>query len=120
MNESASSAQPGKADDGPQIGALPRPWGFWSTTALVLIAFTLSAAAVVVGVIWQYSGRLGLISGLQDAASLSLQVIISNVGLILVLAFAARLSGWPVARYLGLSAPRAHDLLHGISVVALS
>jgi membrane protease YdiL (CAAX protease family) len=120
MNESASSAHADKADGGEQIGALPRPWGFWSTIAWALAALAVAAVAAVGGVAWRNGARFDLILGLQDAASLSLQVIASNIVLILMLAFAARLSGWPVARYLGLVAPRAHDLLYGAGVIALS
>jgi membrane protease YdiL (CAAX protease family) len=119
MNESASSAHD-KADGGEQIGALPRPWGFWSTIAWALAAFALAAVGAVGGVAWRDWARFDLILGLQDPASLSLQIIVSNIVLILTLAFAARLSGWPVARYLGLIAPRAHDFLYGTSAIALS
>jgi uncharacterized protein len=120
MNESASSAHADKADGGEQIGALPRPWGFWSTIAWALAALAVAAVAAVGGVAWRNWARFDLILALQDAASLSLQIIVSNIALILMLAFAARLSGWPIARYLGLVTPRAHDVLHGTIVVALS
>jgi len=119
VNESASSTHADKADGGAQIGA-PRPWGFWSTTAWVLTAFAIASVFVVGVVAWRNWDRFDLISGLQDPASLSPQVIVSNLVLLLVLAFAARLSGWPVARYLGLIAPRPHDFLYGISAIALS
>ncbi|MFL5105359.1 MAG: CPBP family intramembrane glutamic endopeptidase [Xanthobacteraceae bacterium] len=104
---------------GAQIGEMPRPWGFWSTAGWALSAFVLAAVAVIGGILWRNSGRLDLTSALMDATSLSLQVVISNLVLILVLAFAARLSGWPVARYLALTIPRVRDFVYGISSVAL-
>ena len=121
MNENASSAHADKADGGEQIGALPRPWGFWKTTVWALMALAVASVSVVGVVAWRKNwDRFDLISGLQDPASLSLHVIVSNLLLILVLAFGARLSGWPVPRYLGLIAPRAHDFLYGTSAIALS
>jgi uncharacterized protein len=119
MDESASSAQAEQADGGVQAAALPRPWGFWKTTAWALMALAVASVAVVGVVAWRNWDRFDLMTGLQDPASLSLHVIASNVLLILVLAFGARLSGWPVSRYLGLIAPRAHDFLYGTGAVAL-
>jgi membrane protease YdiL (CAAX protease family) len=120
MDESPRSAHADKADGGERIGALPRPWGFWKTTAWVLMALAVASVAVVGVVAWRNWDRLDLMAGLQDPASLSLHVIASNLLLVPVLALGARLTGWPVHRYLGLIAPRAHDVLYGVGAVALS
>jgi membrane protease YdiL (CAAX protease family) len=120
MNESASLAHADNADGGEQIGALPRPWGFWSTIAWALAAFVVAAVVAIGGVAWRNWPRFDLALLLQDATSVSLQIIVSNIVLILMLAFAAHLSGWPIARYLGLTTPRANDFLYGTTTIALS
>jgi membrane protease YdiL (CAAX protease family) len=96
-------------------GALPRPWGFWSTLGFALVAF-LFAHIVVGGLVWWMSWtRPGdaLSEALEDPA-LPLLLIATNLFLILMLAGAARLAGWPAAAYLGLAWPTRRDVVASI------
>jgi membrane protease YdiL (CAAX protease family) len=107
------------ADVAPDLaGALPRPWGFWSTLGFALATF-LVAHIVVGGVLfWMSWMRTGdaLSEALEDPVLPHL-LIVTNLVLIVMLAGAARLTGWPAAAYLGLTVPQRRDVI--ASIVAL-
>jgi uncharacterized protein len=108
------------ADAAPDLAgaSLPRPWGFWSTLGFALLAF-LVAHIVVGGVIWWLSltrGGDALSESLDDPA-LPLLLIVTNLILIVILASAARLAGWPAGVYLGLALPHRRQVV--TSIVAL-
>jgi membrane protease YdiL (CAAX protease family) len=99
--------------------ALPPPWGFWSTLAWAVLAFALAAVLVGGAVLWLNWSKLDTLPDPQEDAWFTLQLIAINLVQVAVLAFAARLAGWPIGRYLGLVAPSARDVLYGIAAVAV-
>jgi membrane protease YdiL (CAAX protease family) len=108
------------ADPAPDLAGalLPRPWGFWSTLGFALLAFLL-AHIVVGGIVWWLSLSRGevLSEAALDDPTLPLLLIVTNVMLIVMLAGASRLAGWPAARYLGLVQPNRRDVI--VSIAAL-
>jgi membrane protease YdiL (CAAX protease family) len=99
-------------------GALPRPWGFWSTLGLALLAF-LAAQIGIGGLVWWMFGTQAGddVSEVLKDPVLPLLLIATNLSLILILSGAARLAGWPAVTYLGLARPRRQDVV--ASIVAL-
>ena len=107
-----------KAANGLPAGdQLPRPWGFWATSAWTVLAFALGIAAMIGG-LWLNRSPADL-PDVQNDPWFPLQLILVNAVEIVVLAAAARLAGWPVGRYFGIERPRRHDLLHGLAALVV-
>jgi CAAX protease family protein len=119
MSEGTVS-EPGDAASPPRVDSdyvFPPPWGFWSTSA-----WTLISVAVAVGVMFGSLILLSDVEALPDPQKdpwFAAQLIVINVVQVAVLAAAARLAGWPVGRYLGLTRPRGRDVIIGVAAVAL-
>ncbi len=97
----------------------PRPWGFWSTLLWALFAFAVSATIVGGTVLWLYWNAFDRLPDSQEDASFAIQFIAVNLLQIVVLAWAARLAGWPVGRYFGLIRPNRGDVLYGVASFGL-
>jgi membrane protease YdiL (CAAX protease family) len=97
----------------------PQPWGFWSTLLWALFAFAVSAAIVGGTVLWLYWNAFDRLPDSQEDASFAVQFIAVNLLQIVVLAWAARLAGWPVGRYFGLIRPNRGDVLYGVASFGL-
>jgi membrane protease YdiL (CAAX protease family) len=116
----AEAAERPRSDaDTPGDQALPPPWGFWSTLVWGLLAFALGAALVGGAVFWLNWGQLESLPDTQQDPWLPLQLIIANLFQVAVLAWAARLAGWPIGKYFGLVRPRGRDLLFGFAALAV-
>jgi membrane protease YdiL (CAAX protease family) len=110
MDESLQPADP-LTDD-----ALPRPWGFWATLVWALASFMLGAV-IVGGIAW-----LGGAADTTEAANdpwLPVMLIGVNAIQVAALAAAARMAGWPVARYFALVPPRRRDVAIGFVALVL-
>jgi uncharacterized protein len=112
MNE-----QPTAATAPDLAGALPRPWGFWSTLGLALLAFLVAHIAVGALIWWLSWTRTSMLAEALEDPALPLLLIVTNAILVALLAGAARLAGWPVPAYLGLVRPKRQDIV--ASIVAL-
>src|SRR4051794_28050867 len=97
--------------------ALPRPWGFWSTLAWAAGFFMLGQAGIVVGIEW-LSG-VGDNTAVASEPRLPLMLIGANAVQIAALAAAARMAGWPAARYFALTPPRRRDAIIGFVALVL-
>ena len=99
-------------------GALPRPWGFWSTLGIALLAFLIAHIAIGVVIWWMsWIGMAGALSQALEDPALPLLLIVTNAILVGLLAGAAHLAGWPAGTYLGLVRPNRQDVV--ASIVAL-
>jgi CAAX protease family protein len=119
MNENATAVGPQRADaqSPPAEQELPRPWGFWSTLCWALFACGLGGGMSLLT--WLLPVNLPELPDTPEDPALPLQLIVINVVQVGVLAFAARLAGWPVGRYLGLVRPRGRDLMIAVAALAL-
>jgi uncharacterized protein len=97
----------------------PRPWGFWATLAWTLLAFAVSAAIIGGTFLWLNWNEVDRVPDSQEDASFPSQFIAINLVQIVVLAWAARLAGWPASRYFALIRPSRRDLLVGFATFAL-
>lgn len=121
MNENPTAVDRPGADVGtPAVTQpeLPRPWGFWSTLCWGVLAFGLWGAVVAGAIVWLNWGQIANLPDMQEDPWFPLQLTLANMLQIAVLAWAARLAGWPVGQYLGLVRPRARDLVAGIAALA--
>src|SRR5215203_532675 len=104
MNENPTAVDRPGADVGtPAVTQpeLPRPWGFWSTLCWGLLAFGLWGAVVAGAIVWLNWGQIANLPDIQEDPWFPLQLTLANMLQIAVLAWAARLAGWPVGQYIG-------------------
>lgn len=87
------------------------PWGIPASIAWLLLAFLLSviAATLVYGV-WQGAGSLPRTPS-YDGVVIAIGALSSVPVQIAVLAFAARMRGWPPATYLGINMPKRGEIV---------
>jgi membrane protease YdiL (CAAX protease family) len=119
---SAEAAERPRSDAGtPGDQTLPRPWGFWSTLLWGFLAFALGTVSVLGALFW-----LDWAQNVPEAQDdlwkspwFPLLLIVTNIIQVAVLAWAARLSGWPIGKYLGLVRPRGRDVLFGFAALIL-
>ena len=120
----AEAAERPRSDAGtPGDQALPRPWGFWSTLLWGLLAFGLSLVPLLGALFLLNGGDAESLPDMQEAPWkhpwFPLQLILINLIQVAAVAWAARLSGWPIGTYLGLVRPRGRDLLVGFAALIL-
>jgi membrane protease YdiL (CAAX protease family) len=84
-----------------------------------LLAFALGAALVGGSVLWLNWNQPDAVPDPQEDAWFALQLIALNAVQVAVLALAARLAGWPVGQYLGLTRPPTRDVAYGIVALAV-
>jgi CAAX protease family protein len=111
MTESPQTA------DAPTDASLPRPWGFWSTLVWAAGFFMLGQAGIVVGIEWLSGGGDNI--AVASEPRLPLMLIGANAIQIAALSLAARMAGWPIARYFALALPRRRDVVLGFVALVL-
>jgi membrane protease YdiL (CAAX protease family) len=96
----------------------PAPsWGVWATLGWLVAAFLLSAIAAIVGYSLWLNGKLPTDSKASDGVIIAIGAIVSVPVQVVVLAFAARLRGWDVPTYLGLTMPRRGEVIVAVAFV---
>jgi membrane protease YdiL (CAAX protease family) len=103
----------------PDQSGLP-PWGVLATLAWLLLAFVLSVAfGVVIYGAW-LGGVPRELANSYDGVLVTIGTLVSVPVEVTILAMAARIRGWPAARYLALNIPRRGEVVMAvICVVAL-
>lgn len=100
-HEGQPAGKPAMSSAAPVIA----PWGFWATWGWGAAAVLVPTAIVSFG--WQLWGA-------GDPALEEVMLMLAAVGAIAVVAVAARTAGWSILRYLGLTVPRAGDVMLGL------
>jgi membrane protease YdiL (CAAX protease family) len=97
-----------------------KPWGRWATLGLGLIALLGGQMVALIVLIRWFGVSLARWSDLvTDGSLVTVSVCIATVVQVLLLAVMARRTGAGAAAYLGLTAPRKHDLVLGIVAIVI-
>jgi membrane protease YdiL (CAAX protease family) len=92
-------------------------WGIWATLGWLVAAFLLSALAAVAGYSLWLQGGSPPDGKTFDGMVIAIGAIVSVPVQVVVLAFAARLRGWDVPAYLGLTMPRRGEIIVAVACV---
>jgi hypothetical protein len=105
-----------------------RPWGFWTTTGIGLLAIAVWSAFQLLAASLTLAG-LGALGGsvsnfevqtlASHAITISVVTIVSMPAPIAVVAFAARRAGCTVRDYLALHWPKRGDLILGVLMIVV-
>src|SRR5262249_23522552 len=104
----------------PQSDRQPFLWGPWATLGWIIIAVLVSG---IVGIIPIIVLRPESITGgadlLKDGLALSISTLVSVPVQVGLSAFAAWLTRWPIAEYLGLVKPKRADTIVAFAVLVV-
>ena len=96
-----------------------KPWGLTMTTVWIVGAVVAMMIATVVGIlIWFPDAQMDLPEFAKDARAFGLLSLVAAAAVVAVLMLAARLRGWSVTEYLGLTWPNSREVMIAFAVTA--
>lgn len=95
-----------------QLDGLPRPWGFWSTSGWLVLAYILATVLTIpIAMLWiVFNNMVGGNHTSGKSPPLLFESVIS-VLIVALLMIIARFAGWKARDYFALVAPSKRDLL---------
>jgi membrane protease YdiL (CAAX protease family) len=97
-----------------------KPWGIFATFGWAVLAMLLGMAVAFVGFYVYFDGIPQAIDATKyDGGAVSIEALLTNTVVVLVLALASRLARWNVIDYLALIWPSRRDLVLGLGVTLL-
>jgi uncharacterized protein len=94
-----------------------KPWGLTMTTVWIVAAVLVMMIATVVGIlIWFPDAQVDSPEFAKDARAFGLLSVLAAAAVVAVLMLAARLRGWSVTEYLGLTWPGGREVMIAFAV----
>ena len=97
-----------------------KPWGIVTTFGWAVLAMLAGQAAALVGLYSYFGGVPDLLAvSKYDGGAVSIDALLTNPVVVVVLVLAARLARWNAIDYLALTWPRWNDLVLGLGVTVI-
>lgn len=98
-----------------------KPWGILATFGWGVLAMLIGQVVAAAGLYFYFGGEMPdlLTVSKFDGGAVSIEALVTNTIVILVLVLAARIARWNAIDYLALTLPRGRDLALGLGVTVV-